>query len=61
MFVTRRPHGAKPHFEPVQAKTWKLRSHIGSQEYPMPESWWKSRGVASRPCGWPPGRASPPN
>jgi hypothetical protein len=57
IFVTRRPHGAKPqvkgaqgpasqpnpmagqpHFESVQAETWQLRSHIGSQEYPMPKS-----------------------
>jgi hypothetical protein len=59
MFVTCRPHGAKPqvkgasgpagqpnpmvgrpHFESVQAETWRLRSHVGSQEYPMPESRW---------------------
>jgi hypothetical protein len=44
IFVTHRPHGAKPqvkgaqglagrpHFESVQAKTWWLRSYIASQE-----------------------------
>jgi hypothetical protein len=73
MFVTHRPHGAKPqvkgaqgtvgrpHFESVQAKTWRLRSHVGSQEYPMPEIQWKLGGVASRPCGRPPDHPSPPN
>jgi hypothetical protein len=80
MFVTRRPHGDKPHvkgaqepagrpnpmasrphFESVQAETWRLRSHVGSQEYPMLESQWKLGGVASRPHGGPPGRPSPPN
>jgi hypothetical protein len=73
MFVTHRPCGAKPqvkgaqgpagrpHFELVQAESWRLHSYIGSQEYPMPESWWKLGGVAGRPRGWPPGRPSPPN
>jgi hypothetical protein len=73
MFVTHRPRGAKPqvkgaqgpadrsHFELVQAESWQLRSYIGSQEYPMPESWWKPWRVAGRPCGWPPSRPSPPN
>jgi hypothetical protein len=31
----------------IQAETWWLRSYIGSQEYPMLESRWKLRGVAS--------------
>jgi hypothetical protein len=80
MFVTCRPHGAKPqikgaqgpagrpnpmagwpHFESAQAGTWRLYSHVGSQEYPVPESRWKPGGVAGQPCGWPPGRPSPPN
>jgi hypothetical protein len=55
--MTRRPRGAKPqvkgaqglnsrpHFESVQADTWWLHSHVSSQEYPMPESRWKLRGV----------------
>jgi hypothetical protein len=51
----------RSHFESVQTKTWRLRSHVGSQEYPMPESWWKLGGVAGRPRGRPPGHASPPN
>jgi hypothetical protein len=50
MFVTRRPRGAKPqvkgaqgpagqpHFDSVRAETWRLHSHVGSQEYPMLES-----------------------
>jgi hypothetical protein len=50
-----------PYFESVQAETWRLRSHVGSQEYPMPESQWKPGGVAGRPRGWPLGRPSPPN
>jgi hypothetical protein len=48
MFVTRRPRGAKPQvkgaqglagwpdIESVQAETWRLCSHIGSEEDPMP-------------------------
>jgi hypothetical protein len=32
------PMAGRPCFESVQAGTWRLRSHIGSQEYPMPES-----------------------
>jgi hypothetical protein len=55
------PLAGRLHFELVQAKTWWLRSYIGSQEYPMPESQWKPGGVAGRPCGWPPDRPSPPN
>jgi hypothetical protein len=51
----------RPHFESVQAKTSQLRSYIGSQEYPMPESRWKLGGVAGWPRGWPPGGSSPPN
>jgi hypothetical protein len=58
MFVTRRPHGAKPqvkgaqvpagqpnpmdggsNFESVQAEIWRLCSHIGLEEDPMPKSW----------------------
>jgi hypothetical protein len=58
MFMTWRPRGAKPqvngaqgqagrpHFVSVQVETWLLRSHVGSQEYPMPESRWKPGGVA---------------
>jgi hypothetical protein len=49
MFVACRPHGVKPQvkgaqgpagwpdFELVQAETWWLRSHVGSEEDPMPE------------------------
>jgi hypothetical protein len=71
MFVG--PHGAKPqvkgaqgsagwpNFESVQAKTWRLRSHISSEEDPMPESRWKPGGVASRPHGGTPSYPSPPN
>jgi hypothetical protein len=73
MFVTHRPHGAKPqvkgaqgpagrpHFESVQVETWRLCSHVGSQEYPILESWWKPGGVAGQSCGWPPDHPSPPN
>jgi hypothetical protein len=62
MFVTRIPRGVKPqvkaaqgpasqpHFESVQAETWKLRSYISSQEYPMPGSRSKPGGVAGRPA-----------
>jgi hypothetical protein len=58
MFVTRRPHGAKPqvkgaqelagraHFESVQAKTWRLRSYVGSQEHLCP-------GVGGNREEWP--------
>jgi hypothetical protein len=68
-----RPCGANPqvkgaqgpagraHFELVQAETWELRSHIGSQEYHMPESRWKLGRVAGRPREWLPDRPSPPN
>jgi hypothetical protein len=55
------PMVGRPYFESVRTETWWLCSHVGSQEYPMPESQWKSGGVASRPCGWPPGRPSPLN
>jgi hypothetical protein len=48
-------------FELVQAETWRLRSHIGSEEDLMPESQWKLGGVASRPRGWPPDHPSPQN
>jgi hypothetical protein len=40
------PMAGRPHFESVQAETRRLRSHIGSQEYPMPESRSKPGGVA---------------
>jgi hypothetical protein len=50
-----------PYFVSVRAGTWRLRSHVGSQEYPMPESHWKLRGVAGQPHGWTPDRPSPPN
>jgi hypothetical protein len=36
----------RSHFESVQAETWRLRSYIGLQEYPMPESQWRSGGVS---------------
>jgi hypothetical protein len=55
------PMANRSHFESVQAETWRLHSHVSSQEYPMPESRWKLGGVVSRPCGWPPDRRSPPN
>jgi hypothetical protein len=55
------PMAGWPHFELVQAETWRLRSHVGSQQYPMPENWWKPRGVEGQPRGWPPGCPSPPN
>jgi hypothetical protein len=80
MFVTCRPHGAKPqvngaqgtagwpnpmasrpHFESVQDETWRLRSYVSLQEYPMPESQWQLGGVARRPHGWLSNRPSPPN
>jgi hypothetical protein len=51
----------RPHFESVQAETWRLRSHVNSQEDPMPESRWKPGGVAGWPHTWPLGRPSPPN
>jgi hypothetical protein len=72
MLVTRGPRGAKPQvkgaqgpagrpdFELIQAETWRLRSHVGLEEDPMPESRWKLGGVACRPCGWLPSRPSPP-
>jgi hypothetical protein len=40
------PMVGRPHFESVRTGTWWLRSHIGLEEDPMPESRWKSRGVA---------------
>jgi hypothetical protein len=55
------PMVVRPYFELVPTETWRLCSHVGSQEYPIPESWWKPEGVAGRPCGWPPGHPSPPN
>jgi hypothetical protein len=55
------PMAGQPHFESVQIETWRLRSHVGTQEYPMPESRWKPGGVAGQPCGWPLGHPSPPN
>jgi hypothetical protein len=73
MLVTRRPRGAKPqvkgaqglagqpHFVSVQVETWRLHSHVGSQEYPMPVSRWKPGEEDGRPRGWPPGLPSPPN
>jgi hypothetical protein len=33
------PMAGGPHIESVQAETWQLRSHVCSQEYPMPKSW----------------------
>jgi hypothetical protein len=55
------PMTGRPHFVFVQAKTWRLRSHVGSQKDPMPESRWKQGGVVGRPRGWPPSHPSPPN
>jgi hypothetical protein len=49
-----------PDFESVQAQTLWLRSHVSSEEYPMFESQWNLGGVAGWPCGWSPGRPSPP-
>jgi hypothetical protein len=49
------------HFESVQAETWRLHSHIGLQECPMPESLWNLGGEAGRPSEWSPGSPSPPN
>jgi hypothetical protein len=68
-----RPRGAKPqvkgaqgpagrpHFESVQAETWRPRSYVGPQEHPVLESRWKPGGVAGQPCGWPPGSPSTTN
>jgi hypothetical protein len=50
------PIASRQHFELVQTETLWLRSHIGSQEYPMPESWWKLGVVAGWPRGRSPGR-----
>jgi hypothetical protein len=55
------PMAGWPYFESVRARTWWLSSHVDSQEYPMPESWWKPGGVASRPREWPLNHPSPPN
>jgi hypothetical protein len=55
------PMAGRPDFESVQAKTWRLRSHVGSEEDPMPENQWKSRGVVGQPHGWPLGHPPPPN
>jgi hypothetical protein len=58
MFVTHKPRGAKPqvkgaqgpagrpHFELVEAWTWRLHSHVGLEEDPMPKGQWKPGGVA---------------
>jgi hypothetical protein len=51
----------RPDFESVQAETWWLRSHVSSEEDPMPESQWKPRGVAGQPRGWLSGHPFPPN
>jgi hypothetical protein len=51
----------RPNFESVHAETWRLHSHIGSEEDPMLESQWKLGGVAGQPREWPPGHPSPPN
>jgi hypothetical protein len=55
------PMAGRPHSKSVQAETWWLHSHVGSLEYPMPQSWWKSGGLDGWPRGWPSGRPSPPN
>jgi hypothetical protein len=51
----------RPHFESVRAGNWRLRSHVGLEEDPMPECWWKPGGVADHPRGWPPSHPSPRN
>jgi hypothetical protein len=73
MFMRRIPRGAKPqvkgaqgpaggpNFVLVRAGTWRLRSRVSSQEYPMPETQWKPRGVAGQPREGPPNRSSPPH
>jgi hypothetical protein len=35
------PMADRPDFELVQVETWRLHSHVGSEEDPMPESRWK--------------------
>jgi hypothetical protein len=55
------PMASQPDVELVQAETWWLCSHIGSEEHPMLKSRWKLGGVAGWPHGWPPGHPSPPN
>jgi hypothetical protein len=45
------PMAGQPHFESVQAETWWLHTHVGSQEYPIPESQWKPRGVGGQTRG----------
>jgi hypothetical protein len=40
----------RPHFESVQTKTWRLHSHLGSQEYPITKTRWKQAGVAGQPA-----------
>jgi hypothetical protein len=45
------PMAGWPHIESVRARTWRLHSHVGLEEDPMPESRWKPGGVAGRPCG----------
>jgi hypothetical protein len=71
--MSRRPCGAKPHvkgaqgsadrlhFESIQAETWRLCSHVSSQEYPMSESRWKPGRAAGWPREWLPDCPSPPN
>jgi hypothetical protein len=53
------PMAGRLDFESVQAETWWLRSHVSSEEDPMPESQWKPRGVAGQPRGWLSGHPSP--
>jgi hypothetical protein len=55
------PMACRPHFESVHAETWRLHSHVSSQEYPMPESRWKLGGVDGQPRGWPLSHPSPPH
>jgi hypothetical protein len=73
MFVTHRPRGpnpqvkeahgpvGRPHFKSAWAGTWWLRSHVGLEEDPIPESQWKLEGVAGQPHGGSSGCPSPPN
>jgi hypothetical protein len=55
------PMADQPDFVLVQVETWWICSQVGSQEEPMPKSWWKPGGVADQPRGGPPGHPSPPD
>jgi hypothetical protein len=49
------PMAIQPHFESIWTGTWWLCSHTGLEEDPMPESKWKTGGVAGRWHGVIPG------